>query len=152
MPRDEIQAWLLQFGIREAAGLGGSIEPVTRMSRAGWTPRIDLFQHESFVLLRVELPGVVGTSVGLMLDADEGTLTVRGERQMPRLPRGRASALRLEIDEGPFERVVELPEGYYALGKAHAQLSDGMLSVLLPLEQESPATAERRCRISVRQG
>lgn len=141
---------MLQFGIREAAGLGSSLEPVTRYSKPGWTPRIDLFQHEAFLLLRVELPGVPPGSVGLTLDPAEGTLTVRGERNMPPLPGGRASAMRLEIDYGPFERAIELPSANVQTEDAQAELADGMLSILLPLRRESPEPHVRRYRIRVR--
>lgn len=145
-----MRSWLLQFGIREAAGLGPSLEPVARYSRPGWTPRIDLFQHDAFLLLRIELPGVPPRSVALTLDPAEGTLTVRGERSMPPLPGGRASAMRLEIDYGPFEREIELPSANILVQDVQAELADGMLSILLPLRYEPLEALVRPLKIRVR--
>lgn len=146
MPRDDIQAWLIQFGIREAAG------PATaqRFARSGWSPRIDLFDHEQFVLLRVEVPGLGADELELTFDGEACTLTVRGDRRQPPIPPGRASAIRLEIEYGAFERTVDLPQEPYDFGDARAELDQGMLSILVPkLRGGEPHRVVTRRRIRV---
>lgn len=146
MPRDDLQAWLVQFGIREGAGPA----PGQSFARSGWVPRIDLFDHERFVLLRVEVPGLAPDEITLIFDGASGTLTVRGDRRQPPIPSGRISAIRLEIEYGAFERNVELPEAAYDFGDARAELELGMLSILVPrLQGAEPTMKVTRRRIRV---
>lgn len=146
MPSDDLRAWLVQFGIREGTGP----PPGQSFARSGWAPRIDLFDHERFVLLRVEVPGLGPDELTLIFDGESCTLTVRGDRRQPPIPPGRASAIRLEIEYGSFERTVELPEAAYDFGDARAELDHGMLSIFVPRNRGvEPTVVVARHRIRV---
>jgi len=83
----------------------------------GWSPSINLYEDEGFFYLVADLAGVDAEKVDLRVE--KGKLLLRGERAGPRPP-GRKDCpvpnpgtLRLhlmEIDHGPFLRVLEVPE------------------------------------------
>ena len=93
--------------------------------RPAWEPPVDVFETEDTLRIVVALPGVAVADVRVVVEG--GTLTVVGER---RLPRESAGAIhRLEIPHGRFERRIALPQGRYELSEHH--LSDGCLSLQL---------------------
>jgi HSP20 family protein len=92
---------------------------------AAWEPPVDVFETPDMLRIVVALPGVASDDVRVV--AENGALTVIGER---RLPRGGAGAIhRLEIPHGVFERRLVLPQGRYELIDHH--LSDGCLNLQL---------------------
>jgi HSP20 family protein len=93
--------------------------------RPAWEPPVDVFETEDTLRIVVALPGVAVEDVRVVVEG--GTLTVVGER---RLPRESAGAIhRLEIPHGLFERRIALPSGRYELLDHH--LRDGCLSLQL---------------------
>jgi HSP20 family molecular chaperone IbpA len=92
---------------------------------AAWEPPIDVFETADALRIVVALPGVAAEDVRVV--AENGALTVIGER---RLPRESAGAIRrIEIPHGHFERRLALPQGRYEL--IEHILSDGCLSLQL---------------------
>ena len=92
---------------------------------AAWEPPVDVFETADTLRIVVALPGVAAENVRVV--AENGALTVTGER---RLPRESAGAIhRLEIPHGHFERRLALPQGRYELLDHH--LSDGCLNLQL---------------------
>jgi HSP20 family molecular chaperone IbpA len=77
--------------------------------------------------LTVQLPGVAKD--GLTITAEEGTLTVRGERSWKR-PSGWTSLYR-ESSDLPFELTLE-HENAVDLDKIHAEIREGVLRISLP--------------------
>jgi len=77
--------------------------------------------------LTVQLPGVAKD--GLSITAEEGALTIRGERNWKR-PSGWTSLYR-ESSDFPFELTLE-HENAVDLDKIHAEIRDGVLRVALP--------------------
>jgi HSP20 family protein len=151
MSGDDVRSWLLHFGIREATGFGRALEPSPQFVSRGWSPRIDLFDHEDLVLLRVELPGVDKDEVAIVAVPEQRAVVVRGVRQAPPSVPGRSAAVRLEIDYGPFERTIELPEAEFDYAEARAELADGMLSILVPkVRDEESQRVTLRHKIQVR--
>jgi HSP20 family protein len=99
--------------------------PAGAALRPAWEPPVDVFETEDALLIMVALPGVADEDVRVV--AENGTLTVVGER---RLPRESAGAIhRLEIPHGLFERRIALPRGRYELLDHH--LRDGCLTLQL---------------------
>ena len=107
--------------------------------RRGFRPNVDCYHtddpHELTVI--VDLPGIDASSVKLI--AGERTLLITGERTRPKVD-GRIYQ-QVEIEYGPFQRQVRLPEDVDAEG-AHARYDRGLLTVSLPIG-EKPAPRGR---------
>lgn len=94
-----------------------------------FTPRVDIVENESAVLLYADLPGVRPADVDLRFD--QGELTLKGKVQ-PREANGRMLFGEYEI--GDFQRVFQIPETIDA-GKIDAEFKNGVLIVKLPKQE-----------------
>ncbi len=131
---------------RKLAGIEESArhEPVS----PAWSPNADIFEGPDGLLVRVELPGIAPDAVDLHVD--DQVLVIRGVR---RDPQGGETAAgyrfrQMEIDFGPFERVLPLPfpiDGAHA----HASIEHGLLTIRLP---RAAAARARHVRIQVGDG
>jgi HSP20 family protein len=98
---------------------------------SGFSPRVDLYYCSDAApkaIVKVELPGVRLEEISLEISGRE--LVISGERA-PRETEGRVYQ-QLEIEAGPFRRVVELNADVVA-EQAEATYDDGILRVELPL-------------------
>ena len=107
--------------------------------RHGFRPNVDCFHTDEphALTVVVELPGVDPQSVRVV--AGERLLVVAGERNRPRVP-GRVYQ-QMEIEYGPFQRQVHLPEDVDP-EQAHAEYERGILRISLPVS-ERPAPRGR---------
>lgn len=94
--------------------------------RPAWEPPVDVFETGDDLWIVVALPGVAPDDVSIV--AEDGALTVAGERLLPRESRG-GMIHRVEIPHGHFERRISLPRGRFELGDRH--LRDGCLTLKL---------------------
>ena len=105
-------------------------------ARRGFRPNVDSFHtdepHELTVV--ADLPGVDPQSLAIVVG--ERTLVIAGERARPRV-RG-AVYQQMEIEYGPFQRQVLLPEDVDA-ERATARYEHGVVTVSLPVAAKSPA-------------
>ncbi len=120
--------------------LGGSFtQPFSRAPRvqSGFRPRVDVYYcgEEPRAIVKVELAGIDADSVGLEVAGRE--LVITGERPVQETE-GRVYQ-QLEIETGPFRRVVEL-NADVAAEAARATYEDGVLRVELPLRQGGEVT------------
>ena len=128
---------------RKLAGLNesGSTSP----SAPAWTPNADIFEGPDGLLIRVELAGIEPGSVELQMD--DQVLVLRGVRRDPQNSETSAGYRfrQMEIDFGPFERVLPLP---FAVDGAQARASFrlGILHIRLP---RAPAPQATHIRIQV---
>jgi HSP20 family protein len=113
-------------------------ERLTRAQRArpGFSPRVDVYYCGSppRAIVKAELAGVEIDSVALEVAGRE--LVITGERPVQETE-GRVYQ-QVEIDSGPFRRIVELqvdvdPE------RAKATYEDGVLRIELPLREQTEA-------------
>jgi HSP20 family protein len=107
-------------------------------ARRGFRPEIDVFRTEDPRELNVvvDVAGVDLEHVHVVVS--DRTLVVTGERprEHPQCPR---SYYHLEIQYGPFERRIALPESVDA-GAARAEYERGLLTIVLPVaERPVPA-------------
>jgi HSP20 family protein len=111
--------------------------------RRGFRPSVDCFRTDEppELTILVELAGVSSASIELF--AVDRQLVVSGERQRPR-PDQRPSYYQMEIEYGPFERRIPLPEDADT-STATAKSHDGLLTIVLPLLSRPP----RRERVSI---
>lgn len=98
-----------------------------------WHPATDVYQANGSLVIVVELAGI--RREGLQLSAKGNRLTITGERPDDGRNR-RCRFLAMEISYGPFERVLEIPDGFEVV-HARAIYSNGLLRVEVP-EVASP--------------
>ncbi len=98
-----------------------------------FTPRVDIFETDSELMLYADLPGVRPEDVDLRYE--QGELTLHG-RCRPRQPE--RGALLSEYEVGDFYRAFQVHETIDA-SKISAEFKNGVLTVHLPkMEQAKP--------------
>ena len=108
-------------------------------TRRGFSPAVDVYYLDEprRAVVRAELAGVDVDGIGLEVRGRE--LLIAGERQAPES--ARRVFQQVEIENGPFRRVVELGAEVVA-EDARASYQDGILEVEIPLAR--PAAGEAR--------
>src|SRR6266436_1167373 len=101
--------------------------------KAQWVPNTDVYVTDNGLVIKVELSGM--RSENLEITVEGNRLRISGTR-----PDGcraaKCSFLVMEINYGPFESVLELPQGY-DLSQAKAAYLNGFLRIDVPLVQRS---------------
>jgi HSP20 family protein len=120
---------------------------VSRLSglRHGFRPQLDCFRSEeppAFTVV-MDIAGIDPDQVHVT--AAERTLTISGERRRAACE-GRVYQ-QMEIEYGPFERLVHLPEDV-DLTQAEARYDRGLLMIVVPVAAKEPAT--QRVPIEIR--
>ena len=134
MSRKELDDWILHMGA-ELERLSHELAPSgPKLARQKeWAPRVDVLETPVNVLVKVELAAVRGGQFVLQYNGERNVLLVRGERRDEPIARGTPTAShQLEIEYGPFSREVRLPDVPLDVSRAHAQLSNGMLTIVIP--------------------
>jgi HSP20 family protein len=118
--------------------LSSAVSFVTRASAVGgrddstrghWTPNTDVYSTDSGLVIKVEVAGM--RSENLEITVEGNRLRISGNRPDGcRAPK--CSFLVMEISYGPFESVLELPQGY-DLSQAKAAYLNGFLRIDVPL-------------------
>ncbi|NIM69500.1 MAG: Hsp20 family protein [Xanthomonadales bacterium] len=96
----------------------GALEPMTR---ADWSPSVDISETDEEYLIKVEIPEV--KKEDLHVQVDKGMLTISGERRLEKEDKKRH---RSERFYGHFERSFTLPDNVRE-DKIGAEQKDGML-------------------------
>jgi HSP20 family protein len=103
--------------------------------RRGFRPSVDSFRTDSpptFTVL-VELAGVDPAEVNVQ--ASDGALVISGVRRREACEG--PVYQQLEIEHGPFERLVQLPDDV-DLSQAEARYERGMLTIEMPIAAKAP--------------
>jgi HSP20 family protein len=148
--RDEDE-WLDQIS-KEMQRLAGEMSSAgLKPARSkGWSPRIDLVETESHVVLKVELAGVRADKVSVHYSATKHTLTIKGCRNdTPVFPNEQQSVHQLEIDYGEFWREIQLPDVMVKVEDVKASFRIGMLLLAIPKSSEAPSTVSVRKVITI---
>lgn len=96
---------------------------------AHWAPNTDVYVAESGLVIKVELAGMRREDLEITIEGNR----VRISGQRPDGCRGaKCKFLVMEINYGPFESVIELPEGY-DLTQAKASYQNGFLRIDVPV-------------------
>lgn len=104
-------------------------------SSDAWSPSVNLYHLPRRVEVCVDLAGVDRKLLDVRVEP--GRLTIRGMRQAPEPPRDPEQPLRIiamEIDHGPFCRVVSLPDRV-DLSAVESEYVNGLLWIRLPLRE-----------------
>lgn len=98
-----------------------------------WQPAMNVYRSDGCVQICVELAGVDRSEVALTVEPTR--LLIRGTREVPEPDKKRAGLqmLVMEIDYGPFERIIELREEI-DVHKVRAEQQNGWLWIHLPLK------------------
>lgn len=98
-----------------------------------WRPCVDVYRLDDGVAVVVELPGV--DEPDLRVIAENGRLRIAGTRRTVNAGSG-AEPLQLEIDYGPFERVIALPPGAET-DRISAEFRAGLLTIRVPVATQA---------------
>jgi HSP20 family protein len=109
---------------------------VTTRRRHGFTPAVDVYYMDDppRAVVKAELAGIDPESIGLEIQGRE--LVLAGHRH-PATDDASRVYQQLEIEHGPFRRVIELGVDVVP-DEARAVYEDGMLRVELPLQRSDP--------------
>ena len=123
---------------REIDELFGDVfERSTGLRGSGFSPSVDVYYSDDppRAVVKAELAGICIEDVSLEIRGRQ--LLIGGERR-PAEADGRLYQ-QIEIDHGPFRRIVELGADVVA-EEAHASYEDGILQVEIPLETREPTS------------
>jgi HSP20 family protein len=101
-----------------------------------WSPKIDVFERDNRLLMRVDLPGMKKEDVSV--EVTHGHLALSGERKGDKTEKN-DNVYRIEREYGSFYRVVPLPDGV-KVEDVKATFGDGVLEVSVPLPAKPAAT------------
>jgi HSP20 family protein len=112
-------------------------------SRTGpsWTPRVNMYETSTHLLLCVELAGIRAEDLEVNLTA--GRILISGNRQRPIFPTGFADAEDqvgvhlMEIDSGRYCREIELPCAVQT-GEVQGLYRQGLLWIIAPRKHADP--------------
>lgn len=104
----------------------GAAHPDAPTPRAGFTPLADAIEDATSFTLTLDLPGVPGDKLDVL--AEDGVLTIRGERTREASNQEGARILLAERSAGRFERRFRLPKAADA-SAIEATHADGVLTV-----------------------
>jgi HSP20 family protein len=109
---------------------------------AHWTPNTDVYSTDQGLVVKVELAGM--RSENLQITVEGHKLRINGQR-----PDGCRAAkfnfLVMEINYGPFEKVLDIPAGF-DLSQAKASYLNGFLRIDVP---QVVRTSSKRSKVSV---
>jgi HSP20 family protein len=105
-----------------------------------WVPSVDVHEEADKFVVRADLPGVEGKDISVT--ADNGVLTVRGERKLEKRENQNGFE-RLERSEGAFLRRFTLPKTVRS-EEIKARHVNGVLEVTIP---KQPAPEPRRVSV-----
>jgi len=94
-----------------------------------WTPAVDIKENDSEIRLDLELPGLKQEDVDLT--AENGVLTVRGEKKTERKEGEESRYHVVERTYGSFLRTFQLPQGIDE-DQIKAEFEHGILSIRIP--------------------
>lgn len=98
-----------------------------------WNPAVDAIETEGNLVLSVDLPGVSRDEIEIQVEG--GELRILGERVIQR-DESAGQVHRRERVSGKFKRVFVLPENVDS-DKTDARFKDGVLTITLPIAEES---------------
>lgn len=119
-----------------------SRRPVLMPVEKGWKPPTDMYETDEEIVITMDIAGITTTDVSLRLEDD--VLAVRGIRREHGGVKRRYH--HMEIDYGPFERLIELPSPVDP-ERTTARYFQGFLEIKL-VKRESPPKGKLTIEIS----
>lgn len=108
-----------------------------------WAPACDIYETDSEIVVKVELPEVKKENV--QVSFENNVLTIRGEREFEEEAK-RENYHRIERRYGEFVRSFTLPT-FVDPDRINAEFKEGMLRVIIPKREEAkPKQVEVKVR------
>jgi HSP20 family protein len=118
---------------------GSAVSSHDSAANGRWVPNTDVYVTPVGLVIKAELAGMKSDSLEITIEGHR--LIIAGNR--PDCCREQeCSFLMMEITYGPFEAVLELPEGY-DLSRAKAIYVNGFLRIDVPITQKTPQKATK---------
>jgi len=112
---------------------GSSVSSHDSAANGRWVPNTDVYVAAGGLVIKAELAGMKSDSLEIVIE--DNRLVIAGNR--PDCCReNECNFLMMEITYGPFEAVLELPEGY-DLSRAKAIYVNGFLRIDVPPTHKS---------------
>ncbi|HKS95669.1 MAG TPA: Hsp20/alpha crystallin family protein [Terriglobia bacterium] len=102
-----------------------------------WAPPVDIYETESELVFKADLPGVDPKNVDIRVE--NGILYVKGERPFEKEVK-EENYHRIERSYGAFARSFSLPDSIDE-GKVKAEYKDGQLTLTMPKREEAKPKA-----------
>jgi HSP20 family protein len=112
-------------------GRSAAVQPLAHgrsehIATADWRPVVDISETAELYLIEAEIPGVKREDV--RVGVEDGVLTIRGHRELPRAAGAESHRHRTERSGGRFARSFALPE-LADPERITARVEDGVLSI-----------------------
>lgn len=133
----EIRARSLRHDFDRLLGdLRESVHPLALLSdETAWHPYCDVYESGQELVVKLELAGVDPREISVSLSGRR--LAVRGSRQDIVGDDDHRIYHTMEINQGPFERVVVVPESYSG-SQAASNYREGILEIRLAKREKGP--------------
>ena len=102
------------------------------MSTTEWNPSVDIFENDSDLVVKVEVPGMNAKDFDLRIE--NNVLMLKGERKFEKETKDE-NYHRVEREYGSFSRSFALPTAVKE-DKVTAEYKDGILKIVLPKKEE----------------
>jgi HSP20 family protein len=102
------------------------------MSTTAWNPSVDIFENDSDIVVKVEVPGMNAKDFDLRIE--NNVLMVKGERKFEKETK-EENYHRVEREYGSFSRSFALPTAVKE-DQVTAEYKDGILKIVLPKKEE----------------
>jgi HSP20 family protein len=112
------------------------------LSTGIWSPPVDIYETETDVILKAELPEVNQKDIDIQVE--NNTLTLKGERKFEKETK-KENFHRVERAYGTFTRSFTLPNAIDQ-EKIRADYKDGVLKITMPKREETRA---KQIRVAV---
>ena len=127
--------------LNQAFNNGSNGAEVVHTPSATWTPRVDIYEEAERFVVVADVPGVEAKDIDIT--AENGVLTVKGQRSSERKDTGKSGYERIERTSGSFVRRFTLPESANT-ESITAKQTNGVLEVSIP---KQPKVQPRRISV-----
>jgi HSP20 family protein len=112
---------------------GRNWRPDEPAATTSWSPAVDIFETETDIVVKAEVPGMERKDIALNLE--KNVLTLKGERRFEKETKDE-NYHRIERSYGGFSRSFSIPASVDE-EKIRADYKDGVLKILLPKKEQA---------------
>jgi HSP20 family protein len=131
----------LQRELNQAFNKTSNTAEVVHTPSVAWIPRVDIYEESERFVVLADVPGVDAKDIDIT--AENGVLTIKGERRSDRKDTDKSGYERIERTSGSFVRRFTLPESANT-ESIKAKHTNGVLEVSIP---KQPQVQPRRISV-----
>jgi HSP20 family protein len=106
-------------------------EPISERT---WAPPVDIYEDESQLVVRAELPGLKREDIDIQVTTE--SLVISGERKLEEVGENEPNYIRIERPYGPFRRTFSISVPVKP-GETKAAYKEGLLEIVIPKAEEA---------------